>query len=70
MEDTLIESTAKNISDSNTSHNFVAEIIIKELNSFRKFQAKTKSKRDKLEESIFTDNSKNYIEMLLIKWTL
>ena len=63
MEDTLKESRAENIGDSNASNdNFVAEIIINELNSFREFQAKTESKLDKLGEVIFTDNSKNDIE--------
>ena len=62
MEDTLKESRAENTSDSNANNdNFVAEII-NELNSFREFQAKTESKLDKLEEAIFTDNSKSDIE--------
>ena len=40
-EDTPKESRAENIGDSNTSNdNFVAEIIIKELNSFRNFSSK------------------------------
>ena len=63
MEDTLKKSRAENISDGNASNdNFVAEIIINELNSFREFQTKTESKLDKLEEAIFTDNSKSDIE--------
>ena len=48
MEDTLKESRAENTSHSNASNdNFVTEIIINELNSFREFQAKTESKLDK-----------------------
>ena len=63
MEDTLKESRAKNIGYSNASNdNFVAEIIINKLNSFREFQAKTESKLDKLGETILKDNSKNNIE--------
>ena len=63
MEDTLKESSAGNTSDSNASNdNFVAEIIINELNSFREFQARTGSKLDKLEEAIFADNGKNNVE--------
>ena len=38
------------------------EIIVKELNSFREFQAKIESKLDYLKEAIFTSNSKNGIE--------
>ena len=56
MEDTLKESRAENIGYSNANNdNFGVEIIIKELNSFRKFQAKIESKFDNLEEAINGD---------------
>ena len=63
MEDTLKESRAENTGYNNANNdNFGVEIIIKELNSFRKFQAETESKLDNLEEAILTGNSKNGIE--------
>ena len=63
MQNTLKESRVENVGYSNVSNdNFDVEIIIKELNSFREFQAKIESKLDNLEEAIFTGNSKNGIE--------
>ena len=63
MEDTLKESRAENFGYSNANNdNFGVEIIIKELNSFRKFQAKIESKLDNSEEAISKGNSKNGIE--------
>ena len=64
MEGTLKESRAKNIGYINAiNDNFGVEIIIKELNSFREFQAKIESKLDNLEElDIFTGNNKNSID--------
>ena len=63
MEDTLKEPRAENTGYCNASNdNFGVEIIVKELNSFREFQAKIESKLDNLEEAIFTGNSKNGIE--------
>ena len=64
MEGTLKESRAENIGYINAiNDNFGVEIIIKELNSFREFQAKIESKLDNLEElDIFTGNNKNSIE--------
>ena len=63
MEDTLKESRAEKIGHSNASNdNFGVEVIIKELNSFREFQAMIEPNLDNLEEAIFTGNSKNGIE--------
>ena len=63
MEDTLKESRAENIGYSNASNdNFGVEVIIKELNSFREFQAKIEPNLDNLEEAIFIGNCKNRIE--------
>ena len=63
IDGTLKESRAENSGYSSANNdNFSVEIIIKELNSFRKFQAKIESKLDDLEEAIFTGNSKNSIE--------
>ena len=63
MGDTIKESRVENIGYSNASNDkFDVEVIIKELNSFREFQATIEPNLDNLEETIFTGNSKNGIE--------
>ena len=53
----------ENIGDSNVSNdNLGVEVLIKEFNSIREFQAKIESKLDNLEKAIFIGKSKNSIE--------
>ena len=53
----------ENIGDSNVRNdNLGVKVLIKELNSIRRFQAKIESKLDNLEEAIFIGKSKNSIE--------
>ena len=57
------EPRAENIGDSNASNYILGvKVLIKELNSFREFQAKIESKLDNLEATIFTGKSKNGIQ--------